>query len=76
MSYFMYYFEIWGRFRCSYSNIEYYVRTITLSGILAPTHALFERLNILKFNNLVIRRYQMILQYLPLYLFYSTINAV
>ena len=32
------------------------VRTISFSEFLAPTHPLFERLNILKFDNLVIHR--------------------
>ena len=37
------------------------VRTISFSEFLAPTHPLFERLNILKFDNLVIQRISLLM---------------
>ena len=37
------------------------VRTISISEFLATAHPLFERLNILKFDNLVIRRISLLM---------------
>ena len=57
----IYCIEIWGNASAVHLNVlikiqKKCVRSISFSEFLAPTHPLFERLNILKFDNLVIQR--------------------
>ena len=64
--YLIYYIELWGNASAVHLDAlikiqKECVRTISLSKFLAPTHPLFERLNILKFNNLVIQRISLLM---------------
>ena len=58
--------EIWGNASAVHLDAlikiqKKFVRTISLFEFFAPTHPLFERLNILKFDNLVIQRISLLM---------------
>ena len=64
--YLIYCIEIWGNAFAVHLDALIKIqkkcaRTISFSELLAPTHPLFERLNILKFDNLVIQRISLLM---------------
>ena len=64
--YLIYCIEIWGNPHAVHLDAlikiqKKCVRTISFSEFLAPIHPLFERLNILKFDNLVIQRISLLM---------------
>ena len=64
--YLIYCIEIWGNASAVQLDAlikiqKKCVHTISFSEFLAPTHPLFERLNILKFDNLVIQRISLLM---------------